>query len=275
MKFNIITLFPEFFNQLTGLIQTARETEKFSLEVTELRSFGSGKHKKVDDQVFGGSDGMLIKSEVLKSCLENIKSQEEFKNAEVIYLSPKGQLWNQQKAESWAKEKKPKILICGRYAGIDQRFIDKYCDQEVSIGNYILNGGEIASLVVVESVARLLENVLGNTESPIKDSFSDDTNLLEAPQYTRPQEWEGLKVPEVFLSGNHKKIEETSKILSLSETFLKRKELLTEVQIDEFCASLIKIKDLGFLAEVYSLSEIKLLEATVFRITGQTFKVVK
>lgn len=228
MKLAILTLFPSLFENLSGLVQTAREENIFTVDVIPLRNYGLGKHKKVDDQVFGGSDGMLLSPEVLSLAVKDIKSKAEFTNAKTIALTPKGKKWTQKEAKAWAQDSTPKILICGRYAGFDQRFLEQECDEEISIGDFILNGGEVAALAIIESVARLLPGVLSNDKSAVEDSFSGDDGLLEAPQYTRPSEWEGKKVPDILLSGHHENIEIWKQATSIIETYLKRQDLLKD-----------------------------------------------
>lgn len=227
IKFKILSLFPEAFTNLLGLIQTAREQNLVSIETVPLRDFGRGKHKKVDDQVFGGADGMLLCPQVLLDAVQSIRSEPGFENAKVYALSPKGKLWSQKQAEDWSLDSVPKILICGRYAGFDQRFITKFCDGEISMGDYILNGGEVAALAVVESVVRLVPGVLSNEQSHMQDSFSGQTHLLEAPQFTRPRQWQNLDVPEVLLSGHHENIELWKWAASIAETLLKRSDLVS------------------------------------------------
>lgn len=232
MTIAIISLFPEIFNNLYGLIQTARDNKIIHLDVVDLRNFGLGKHKKVDDQVYGGSDGMLLMPEVLKSAVDSVKLNPRFKNAKVIALTPKGKRWTQHMAKSWSQDPTPKVLICGRYAGFDQRFLDSTCDEEISIGDFILNGGEVAALAIIESVGRLLPEVLGNVLSATEDSFSHN-GMLEAPQYTRPSDWNNLKVPEILMSGNHQLIFEWKNAMSYAETFFRRPDLIQlQNQID-------------------------------------------
>jgi tRNA (guanine37-N1)-methyltransferase len=262
VKFKILSLFPEAFADLLGLVQTAREQNLVSIETVALRNFGKGKHKKVDDQVFGGSDGMLLSPQVLLEAITSIKSTPGYENAKVYTLSPKGQLWSQKQAEAWSLDSVPKILICGRYAGFDQRFIAKFCEGEISIGDYILNGGEVAALAVVESVVRLIPGVLSNEQSHMQDSFSGHTHLLEAPQFTRPRQWMDLDVPEVLLSGHHENIELWKQAASLAETLLKRPDLMTEADLMRL-KSLLTISPIRTgLEQTYSHQDFaKLIEA--------------
>ncbi len=227
MKFFIVSLFPEMFENLFGLIQAARDKGKIKVDVLDLRQLGLGKHQKVDDQVYGGSDGMLLSPEVLQLALEKVKSNPDFESAKVVVLSPKGKTWTQEMAQNWSQDPTPRILICGRYAGFDQRFINKFCDEEVSIGDFILNGGEVAALAIIETVARLSPEVLGNSVSAQEDSFSAlDRPLLEAPQFTRPNSWNNLDVPEILTSGHHELIDQWKRAASLTETYLKRPDLI-------------------------------------------------
>lgn len=228
IHFGVVSLFPEIFHSgLGGLVQSAKDKGLYELKICDLRDFGKGTHRAVDDEPYGGGDGMLLQAEPLYQAVKSLKAQPELQKAQVINLSPKGQKWNQKLAEKWAQESSPKILICGRYAGMDQRFIDDCCDEEVSIGDYILNGGETAALVVLESVIRLLEGALGNQVSAQLDSYSGSTGLLEAPQYTRPQQWQGTDVPKALTMGHHQKISLWKEQASLLETALKRPDLLT------------------------------------------------
>lgn len=229
MKFSVISLFPEMIEQgLSGLVASAKNKGLYDLKVCDLRSFGKGVHKAVDDQIYGGTDGMLLQAEPLAEALQAVRNSDpDMQDAEVVFLSPKGQVWKQEKAVQWAKSSAPKILICGRYAGVDQRFIDQHCDLEISIGDFILNGGELAALVLMESVIRLKEGALGNETSALQDSHSESLDgLLEAPQFTRPKEWQGQQVPEVLMSGHHENIKHWNQNLSLLETAFKRPDLL-------------------------------------------------
>lgn len=232
MKIKIISLFPDLIQSYLqdALIAKAIKSNLLSLQVVNLRDFSDNNYKSVDDSPFGGGDGMLLRADILEAALKaNAISKD---SSHVIYFSPQGQLLDNIKVENFAaifskSSSKELVLICGRYAGIDQRFIDQYVDEEISIGNYVLSGGELAALVFIESVSRHIEGVLGNSESAQEDSLKD--NLLEAPQYTRPQEWNGLKVPDILLSGNHKKIAEWKKEMSLKVTQQKRPDLFNTV----------------------------------------------
>jgi tRNA (guanine37-N1)-methyltransferase len=229
MKIKIISLFPDLILGYLqdALISKAIKHNLLNVEVINLRDFSDNNYKSVDDSPFGGGDGMLIRADILEKVLQKHLISKD--NSHVIYLSPQGQLLDNNKVRKFAAEYSKNtnnelVLICGRYAGIDQRFIEKYVDEELSIGDYVLSGGELAALVFVESVSRYLEGVLGNSESAHEDSL--ENNLLEAPQYTRPQEWNGLKVPDILISGNHKKIAEWKSEMSLKVTQLKRPDLL-------------------------------------------------
>ena len=230
IKIKIITLFPELINNYLqdAMIAKAIGLNKLSVEIINLRDFSDNPYKSVDDTPFGGGDGMLIRADILEKALLSLKSENKF----VIYLSPQGALLEQNFIQKLAKiDSQDIVLICGRYAGIDQRFIETYVDQEISIGNYVLSGGELPALVLIESVVRFIPGVLGKIESAFEDSFKD--NLLEAPQYTKPQVWNNQKVPDILLSGNHQKIAEWKKQMALKVTAEKRPELLKRVGKNE------------------------------------------
>lgn len=222
MKISFITLFPDFIQSYiqTGLLNRAQQKNIIQLEVCNLRDFAEGSYKSVDDTVYGGGDGALIQYAPLKKALEVVKKTEE---SYVVYLSPQGRTLSQQMVHE-LKNKKHLILISGRYAGIDQRFISEHVDIEISIGDYILSGGELPSLVLVESISRQISGVLGNGQSAKEDSFH--AGLLEAPQFTKPSEIEGMSVPEILMSGDHKKIEQWKKKMSVLVTLKKREDLL-------------------------------------------------
>ena len=223
MKIDILTLFPNSFTPLTeSIIGRAQKNDKIEINVVDIRESSLDKHKKCDDYTFGGGEGLLMTPQPLFDCIESVLDDDAF----VIYLSPKGKTLNQSVVQDLATNYKHLVLICGHYEGIDQRVIDTFVDMELSIGDYILTGGELPAMVLVDSVARLLPEVLGNDQSFKNETFKD--NLLEFPQYTRPSEFRGLKVPEVLLSGNHQEVEKWRKQQSEELTKKRRPDLLKE-----------------------------------------------
>ncbi|MBR5226885.1 MAG: tRNA (guanosine(37)-N1)-methyltransferase TrmD [Clostridia bacterium] len=199
MKISILTLFPEMFSALNeSIIGRAQKSGKIELEIINIRDFAEGKHKKCDDEIFGGGAGMLMMAEPIVKAVESVKTPESV----VIYTSPKGQTLCQSVVEDLAEEKHL-VIICGHYEGIDQRAIDLCVDREISIGNYVLTGGELPAMVIADSVARYVPGVI-TAESLLEESFTGEN--LEYPQYTRPRVFRGLEVPEVLLSGNHAEI---------------------------------------------------------------------
>ena len=193
MKFDVLTLFPEMFETLNqSIIGRAREKNLIEINLINIRDFSKDKHKKVDDTPYGGGAGMVMKADVVYDAYKSIENN----NAKVIYMSPQGKTLNQSKVEELSKESHL-IILCGHYEGIDQRVIDKIVDEEISIGDYVLTGGEIPAMVLIDSVSRYNEGVLSK-ESIEEESFSN--GLLEYPQYTRPEVFEGEKVPSVLLS---------------------------------------------------------------------------
>ena len=223
MKFDVLTLFPEMFEPIKqSIIGRALEKDCLKINLINIRDFSKDKHKKVDDTVYGGGAGMLIKPDVVWDAYNSVKS----KNSKVIYLSPKGKVLCQSKVESLAKEEHL-ILLCGHYEGIDQRVLDEIVDEEISVGDYVLTGGELPAMVVVDSVSRYVNGVLSEG-STNEESFSN--NLLEYPQYTRPENFHGNSVPEVLTSGNHQEIAKWRFEQSLITTYKKRPDLLTEEQ---------------------------------------------
>lgn len=221
MKFDVLTLFPNMFDALKeSIIGRSQEKGLLDINLINIRDFSKNKHKKVDDTPYGGGAGMVINPTVVYDAYQSVKTEK----AKVIYLSPQGKVLTQKKVQELAKEEHI-ILLCGHYEGIDQRVIDEIVDEEISIGNYVLTGGEIPAMVLIDSISRYVEGVI-NQESVNEESFSN--GLLEYPQYTRPEMFLGRKVPEVLLSGNHQKIEEWRKEQSLEITRRKRPELLKE-----------------------------------------------
>lgn len=206
-----------------GVLGRAIKESKAHLQIYNPRKYSTDIHQTVDDRPYGGGDGMVMLAENLDLTLGELKDAQEL--GEIYYLSPQGPLWNDEMAVSWANERATKTLICGRYGGIDQRVLQKHKIMEISIGDYILSGGELAAMVVVDSVFRKLPGVLGNELSAISDSFSK-MGLLEAPLYTRPAIWQDRKVPAVLLSGHHEKIETAKDIMSYIVTALKRPDLI-------------------------------------------------
>ena len=219
MKFQILTLFPEFFDSCfkTGLLSRAIENSLLNIELIDIKNFTD--KGRADDYPFGGGDGMLLRYDILKKALQSLPS-----SGRVICLSAQGEKWSFKKAKDYSQKYKQLTLICGRYAGVDSRFVKEFVDEEVSIGDYILNGGESASLVLIESLSRFLDGFLGNKESSKKESFEE--SLLEGPSWTKPRNIEGHSIPEVIFSGHHEKIKELRFYTSLLLTHLKRPDLL-------------------------------------------------
>ena len=226
MKFDVLTLFPEMFEPLKqSIIKRATESEIININLVNIRDFSEDKHNKVDDTPYGGGAGMLIRPDVVYDCFNSVKDE----NAKVIYLSPQGKKLCQSKVEELAKEKHL-ILLCGHYEGIDQRVIDKIVDEEISIGDYVLTGGEIPAMVLIDSVSRYVDGVLAK-DSKIEESFSN--GLLEYPQYTRPEIFMNEKVPEILISGHHENINKWRKMQALKNTFKKRPEMLEDIELTE------------------------------------------
>lgn len=251
MKFNVISIFPEMINQALscGVVGRGINNKKLEVQTINLRDFAEDKYQTVDDKPYGGGDGMLLKPEPIAKALASLgikaknfstgkpqntstdapqnntttSDSQNFNSHKVVYLSPQGSLWKDSKARIWAKDCKELTLICGRYAGVDQRILDLYVDEEVSIGDYVLSGGELPALSLIDSISRFIPGVLGHEDSANEDSFADC--LLEAPQFTRPVVFQALPVPEVLISGDHKKIKKYKKDFALSTTKLKRPDL--------------------------------------------------
>ena len=224
MKFDILTLFPEMFEPLKhSIIQRAESKNLININLINIRDFSKDKHKKVDDTPYGGGAGMVVRADVVYDAYKSVQDEK----AKVIYLSPQGKTLNQAKVQELAKQEHL-ILLCGHYEGIDQRVLDEIVDEEISIGDYVLTGGELPAMVLIDSVSRYVEGVLSE-DSVKEESFSKGT--LEYSQYTRPEAFLGRRVPEVLTSGNHKNIDEWRKNSSLVNTFTKRPELLSEEEI--------------------------------------------
>ncbi len=222
MKFSIVTLFPEVFDPIlnSSILKRAQKKGLVEFKLINLRDFGEGKHKLVDDSPYGGGAGMVLRADILA------KAVAEPKGSRIILTSASGEPYTQKVARELSKLKAITI-VCGHYEGVDQRFIDKYVDMEISIGDFVLTGGEIPAMAVVDSITRLIPSVIEKPEAVINESFTE--SLLEGPQYTRPEVFYGQKVPEVLLSGNHAKISEWRKAKALEKTKKVRPDLLKGV----------------------------------------------
>ncbi|MBS4207646.1 tRNA (guanosine(37)-N1)-methyltransferase TrmD [Bacillus sp. FJAT-50079] len=231
MKIDVLTLFPEMFSGVFGssILKKATEKEAVSFQLTNFRDFSDHKHSAVDDYPYGGGAGMVLKPQPIFDAMAHIKETNDTK-PRVILLCPQGERYNQQKAEELAKESHL-VFICGHYEGYDERVREHIVTDEISIGDYVLTGGELGAMVIIDSVVRLLPGVLGNDESAVLDSFS--SGLLEHPHYTRPADFRGMKVPDVLLSGDHRKIQEWREKESLKRTKNRRPDLLENYPLTE------------------------------------------
>jgi tRNA (guanine37-N1)-methyltransferase len=223
MEISILTIFPEMVEPYFsyGMVRKAVDDGYIRVEALNIRDYAEGKHRVTDDKPYGGGCGMVMKPEPLASAIKAAKGQSQ--GAHVIHLTPQGRKFDQKKAQELSGYGKL-IFVCGRYEGVDERIVDRYVDDEISIGDYVLTGGELAALVVMDAVIRLIPGVLGGGESAEKDSFSN--NLLEHAHYTRPYCFEGDSVPDVLVSGNHASIDSWRHETSLIRTFMKRPDLL-------------------------------------------------
>ena len=225
MRFDIITIFPELFNGVLecGIVRRARESSLLDVRVVNLRDFTSDKHRTVDDRPYGGGEGMVLMPGPLFDAVEFCRGKAGAGETRVVLLSPQGRLWSQEMALEFATIPHA-ILVCGRYEGVDQRVVDSLVDVEISIGDYVLTGGEIPAMAMLDSVVRLLPGALGNKDSAVNESFS--TGILDCPQYTRPAEFRGMSVPEVLLSGDHARIDRWRKERALQKTRECRPEMV-------------------------------------------------
>lgn len=242
MKIEILTLFPDMFESLKreSIIGRAIKEEIVEIEAVNFRDYTIDKHKRVDDTPFGGGAGMVITPQPVCDAIDDLKTE----NAKVIYMSPKGEVFSQKIANELSKEEHL-IFLCGHYEGIDERAIELSVDREISIGDYVLTGGEIPAMAVIDAVVRLIPKVLGKEESFLNDSHYN--GLLEHPQYTKPREYRGREVPEILLSGHHEKIEDWRRYKSLEITFERRPDLLENVELSK--------KDRKYLNEIVSKKE--------------------
>ena len=234
MNYNIITIFPELINMFakTGFIKRAIEKDYIDMNVIDLRSYSNNKHNRVDDKSYGGGPGMVMQYEPIHSSIKDIKNK-----GSVLYLSPQGKPLTQQKLKNLSLQDDLTIL-CGRYEGVDQRVIDNLVDEEVSIGDYVISGGESASMVLIEGITRLIPGVVDDIESIKQDSFQ--AGVLDHPHYTKPENIKGMAIPDVLISGNHQKIEIWRRKHSLGATWLKRPELLKNVKLSKEDDKLLK-----------------------------------
>ncbi len=227
MRFDVLTIFPEIFRSYLrcGVLGKAIEKGIIKVSMVNIRDFSSGRHKNTDDRPYGGGEGMVMKPEPIYNALDSIDREQ---NSLVVLLSPQGEKFNQEMAWDLSKYDQL-ILICGRYEGVDERVRILCAEKEISIGDYVLTGGELAALVVIDAVSRLVPGVLGSEFSNLEESFSD--GLLEYPQYTRPRVFKGLEVPEILLSGNHEEIKKWRRREAIKRTFERRPDLLEKAQL--------------------------------------------
>lgn len=232
LKIDVLTIFPEFFREVFdfGITRRAKLAEIVEIGIRDIREFTDDKHRMVDDRPFGGGDGMVLKCQPIFAAIENLTGAAKRENyppgTRVVLLTPQGRVFKQSVAQEFADDAKHVILICGRYEGVDERVNDALVTDEISIGDYVLSGGEPAAIVVVDALVRLLPNALGSETSAVNDSFSN--GLLDCPHYTRPPEFRGMQVPEVLLSGNHAEIEKWRAAKALEKTQKIRPDLLEE-----------------------------------------------
>ncbi len=235
MRFDIITLFPELFEPFlqVGITRRAYASGQIAVHCTNPRDFAEGNYRRVDDRPFGGGPGMVMMAEPLALALEHVRGVRGDDQAKVVLFSPQGSRWSHPMAAQWAQGAGA-ILVCGRYEGIDQRFIDRHVDVQVSLGDFVLSGGEVAAMAVLDSVARLQPGVLSDEGSHQQDSFNPALDgLLDCPHYTRPEVWEGAPVPAVLLSGNHAHINRWRRDQSLLATAQLRPELVEQARLQD------------------------------------------
>ncbi len=233
LNFEVLTLFPGILEGPLNesILKRGREKGLLNVTIRDIRDFTEDKHKTADDSPYGGGAGMVLKPEPIFKAFEAMKIAYPGEQFLTILLSPQGRVLNQQRAERLSEEKRRIVLLCGHYEAIDERVIDALVDEELSIGDYVLTGGELAALVVIDAATRLLPGVLGDEESAYRDSFGD--GLLDHPHYTRPAEFRGMKVPDVLLSGNHAEIDKWRRREALKATFLKRPDLLESADLTQ------------------------------------------
>lgn len=226
MRIEVLSLFPEMFSGVLGasILKRAQSANLLSIRVRNIRDYTTDKHHVTDDAPYGGGPGMVMKPEPISAAIEAVLDDNAGTPLTKVYLSPEGETWNQELAREFSMLP-GLVLLCGHYEGVDERVRGLYVDREVSIGDYVLTGGELPAMVVIDSVARLIPGVLGNEESPVQESFGD-RGLLDHPHYTRPEEFRGMRVPDILLSGHHKRIEEWRRYQALERTLARRPDLV-------------------------------------------------
>ncbi len=232
MRIDILTIFPGMFDGPfgCGIVNRAREKGLVEININNLRDFSQDKHKRVDDYPYGGGAGMVFRPEPIVGALNSLNSDQEGSRSRVIFLSAQGRTLNQALLNELSLENHL-VLLCGHYKGVDERVIEKYVTDEISIGDYVLSGGEPAAVVITDAVVRLIPEAISDFESAMEDSFQD--GLLDCPWYTRPAEFEGMKVPRVVLSGDHKKIKEWRRRESIRRTLQRRPDLLKRARLSD------------------------------------------
>ncbi|BCB96688.1 tRNA (guanine-N(1)-)-methyltransferase [Dissulfurispira thermophila] len=236
--FDIITIFPGIFHAYLGesILKKALQKKLLDVKVYNLRDFTTDRHKTVDDYPYGGGPGMVMKIEPIYNAVHAIKA--DGLERQIVMLSPQGKIYNQAMAEEMLKEKRRVLFICGRYEGIDERVRESIVDEEISIGDYVMTGGELAALVIIDSIARLIPGVLGDEESIKEESFT--WGLLDYPHYTRPPEFMGMKVPDVLLSGNHREIYKWRRRQAIRRTLERRPEILKNAKLTDEDIEILK-----------------------------------
>lgn len=229
MKIFVVTAFPNLFKCAfnESILKRAREKDVVQITILDLRDFTTDKHKQVDDYPYGGGAGMVLKPEPFFRAVDFIKSTEDLTNPKILLMTPQGETYKQEKAKELSQEQAI-IILCGHYKGVDERVSEYLATEEISIGDYILTGGELAAMVVVDSVVRLLPGAISDSDSAKTDSF--EQGMLDCPYYTRPENFRGMKVPEVLLSGNHAAIEKWRRVTSLERTKKRRNDLLKKIE---------------------------------------------
>lgn len=232
MKIDIMTLFPQMCEAVLGesIIGRARKAEKVEIKCVNIRDFSGNKHNKVDDTTYGGGMGMVMSAAPIYNCFNSLYDSEKEDKPHLIYMSPKGETFTQKKAIELSKYDHL-VFLCGHYEGVDQRVLDEIVDEEISIGDYVLTGGEIPAMAVTDAVCRMLPGVLADDVCFIEESHFD--GLLEFPQYTKPEEWMGRRVPDVLLSGHHENIAKWRRLKAIEETYRRRPDMLKGAKLTE------------------------------------------